>query len=133
MGQVAGLSDNIELYFPTDGEAGSSFPVVLFETGWAGSLPAATSDLLCGRVASHGVVVVVSWRVDILDVRKKVSDVIDLIPLLLLIHCYLLPNNIVNGFLSVFHFWALIRAAKTPFLGTSLNFAAFFGQRKIMP
>ena len=76
MGQVAGLSDNIELYFPTGGAAGSSFPVVLFETGWAGSLPAATSDLLCGRVASHGVVVVVSWRVDILDVWKKVSGVI---------------------------------------------------------
>ena len=43
-----------------------------------------------------------------------------------------IPNDIVNGFLSVFHFWALIRAAKMPFLGTSLDFAAFFGQRKIM-
>ncbi len=44
-----------------------------------------------------------------------------------------IPNDIVNGFLSVFHFWALIRAAKTPLWGTSLNFAAFFRQRKIMP
>ncbi len=37
-----------------------------------------------------------------------------------------MPNDIVNGFLSVFHFWALIRAAKTPFLGHFVRFCGVF-------
>ncbi len=42
-------------------------------------------------------------------------------------------QRLINGFLSVFHFLSLIRAAKTPFWGTLLDFAAVFGQCKIMP
>ncbi len=38
--------------------------------------------------------------------------------------CFLSLNDIVNGFLSVFNFWALIRAAKTPFFG---HFVKFWG------
>ncbi len=37
-----------------------------------------------------------------------------------------LPNNIVNGFLSVFHFLPLIHAAKTPFWGHFVRVCGVF-------
>ncbi len=37
-----------------------------------------------------------------------------------------IPNDIVNGFLSVFHFWALIRAAKTPQTHHFVRFCGVF-------
>ncbi len=39
---------------------------------------------------------------------------------------FLGPNDIVNGFLSVFHFWPLIRAAKTPQTRHFVKFCGVF-------